>query len=173
METFQNTLSFLLINVRVIGYIVQNCKGSTFICALKMSTCFYKIKKKAISVLSRRLHEKPKCSEYLPHWLDKYRKLWITTLKWHNLNRKQLFHYKIPKDAFLSKCASNEESQDHHQMHGWSKIQLFQKHWELLVTPHAPNFSLMLCMVNCHLYANACEFALRIGQAMCSLIFII
>ncbi len=30
--------SFLLIKVRVIGYIVRNCKGSTFICALKIST---------------------------------------------------------------------------------------------------------------------------------------
>ncbi len=32
LETFQNTHQFLLIKVRVIVYIVRNCKGSTFIC---------------------------------------------------------------------------------------------------------------------------------------------
>ncbi len=132
-----------------------------FVCTQTINkTCFYKIKGgKAVSVLSRTASEKPKHSEYLPHWLDKhsiYRKLWITTLKRNNLNRKQkLFHYKIPKDAFLSKGASNEEtaSQDHHQMHGWSKMQLFPKHWELLVTLHAPTspwcsaWSTVTCML--------------------------
>ncbi len=44
-----------------------------------------------------------------------------------------------------------------------AKMQLFPKHWELLVTPHAPT-SLMLCMVNCHLYANAGVYALRTCQ---------
>ncbi len=42
-----------------------------------------------------------------------------------------------------------------------AKMQLILKHWELLVTPppHS-NFSLMLCMVNCHLYANACVYCI-------------
>ncbi len=44
-------------------------------------------------------------------------------------------------------------SQDHHQMHGWSKMPLFPKHWELLVTPRAPTspwcsaWSTVTCML--------------------------
>ncbi len=75
-----------------------------FVCTHNINkTCFYKIKKKKQDALS---------GEYLPHWLDKYiyRKHWITTLKRNNSNQKQkLFHYKIPKEAFLFKGASNEE----------------------------------------------------------------
>ncbi len=46
-----------------------------------------------------------------------------------------------------------------------AKMQLFPKHWELLVTPPPPpsNFSLMHCMVNCHLYANACACVAYLG----------
>ncbi len=42
-----------------------------------------------------------------------------------------------------------------HQMHGWSKMQLFPKHWELLVIPHALTspwravWSTVTCMLMC------------------------
>ncbi len=53
--------SFLLIKVRVIGYIIRNCKGSTFICVhskYQQNMLIKKREKKAVSVLSRSASEK-------------------------------------------------------------------------------------------------------------------
>ncbi len=108
LETFQNTLSFLLIKVRVIGCIVRNCKVLFVNTHNIYKTCFYKIKKKKQFRFWAGALLKNWNSEYLPHWLDKnsiYRKLLITTLKRNNLNQKQkLFHFKFLKMHFSLKA---------------------------------------------------------------------
>ncbi len=52
-----------------------------------------------------------------------YRKLYNSTLKWNNSNRKyKLFHYVIHKDEFLSKGMSNEEMANNFKILKKSKI---------------------------------------------------
>ncbi len=84
-----------------------------YLCALTISTKHAFIKKK-----------KKKRTFGFEQGLVKYsiyRKLWISPILKNEIIRieNNYFHYNIPKDAFLSKGASNDEimSQDHHQMH--------------------------------------------------------
>ncbi len=132
-----------------------------YLCALTISTkhAFIKSRRKKRTFGFEQ-------AECFPHWLKYsiYRKLWISPILKNEIIwiENNYFHYKIPKDVFLSKGASNDEMASHDAW--WSKMLLFSKHWELLVTPPRFNFSLMLCMVKGHLCVNVCLYIRCVGN---------